>query len=362
MNDLIKYILIVDDNLKNLQLIAKVLKDEGFLISLAQDGKNALSQLEQLTPDLILLDVMMPEMDGYELCRLIKKDERLCDIPVIFLTAKTQTEDLAEGFKAGGVDYITKPFNREELLIRVKNHIELAGSRKKIIEMSKNQNKLYSVIAHDVRAPFSGIAFTISAIANGYLKAGSADFLEVFKHLETTTKETSMLLDNLLEWTKLQSEVIPIYPCQLPLHPMINDCIQLLKVNASDKNIKVTNNVSENVTAFVDQVTIHTVFRNLIVNAIKFTPSDGSIDVCASVDKNCVKVSVKDTGVGIPEDKVAKIFHDNEHYTTPGTNKERGSGLGSFIIRDFVKINKGKIEVKSKPGSGTEIIVSLPLE
>ena len=108
MNDLIKYILIVDDNLKNLQLIAKVLKDEGYLISLAQDGKNALAQLQQLTPDLILLDVMMPEMDGYELCRQIKKDERLCDIPVIFLTAKTQTEDLAEGFSAGGVDYIYK--------------------------------------------------------------------------------------------------------------------------------------------------------------------------------------------------------------------------------------------------------------
>src|SRR5664279_390226 len=124
-----KYILIVDDNNKNLQLTASLLKDEGYLISVAQNAKDALLQLNEILPDLILLDIMMPGMDGLELCRLIKKNDKLCDIPVIFLTAKSQTEDLAEGFKAGGVDYINKPFNREELLIRVQTHIELASSR-----------------------------------------------------------------------------------------------------------------------------------------------------------------------------------------------------------------------------------------
>jgi two-component system sensor histidine kinase/response regulator len=361
MNNLVKYILIVDDNLKNLQLIAKVLKDEGYLISLAQDGKNALAQLKQLTPDLILLDVMMPEMDGYELCRLIKDDERLCEIPVIFLTAKTQTEDLEEGFSAGGVDYITKPFNREELLIRVKNHIELAGSRKRILEMSKNQNKLYSIIAHDIRTPFSGITFTINAIANGYLKSDSEDFLEVFKHLEKTTKETSILLDNLLEWTKLQSDVIPMSPKTLDLFLVIADCAQLLKGNADDKKIALNVNIEDDVKVFADEMSIHTVFRNLILNAIKFTPENGRIDITSKPEGEFIQVSVKDTGVGISEEQINKIFMNNQHHTTPGTNRERGSGLGTFIIKDFVKANNGLIDVKSKPGAGTEVIVSLPL-
>ncbi len=357
-----KYILIVDDNLKNLQLIAKVLKDEGYLISLAQDGKNALEQLTGLKPDLILLDVMMPGMDGYELCRQIKKNEQHCDVPVIFLTAKTQLEELAEGFKAGGVDYINKPFNREELLIRVKNHIELADSRKKILEMNKNQSKLYSIIAHDLRTPFSGITFTVNAIANGYLKTDSDDFREVLTHLEKTTRETSLLLDNLLEWTKLQSNTIPFSPKTLNIYPVISNCSQVVKVNADDKNIKITIDIGEDVSAFADEISIHAVFLNLIQNAIKFTPEHGKIDVTAGTDAGFVHISVKDTGVGIPEELINKIFHDNQHFTTPGTNHERGSGLGSFIIKDFVKVNNGKIKVNSRPGKGTEVIISLPLK
>jgi two-component system sensor histidine kinase/response regulator len=362
MIDPIKYILVVDDNLKNLQLIAKILKDEGYLISLSQSGSDALDQLTQLKPDLILLDVMMPEMDGYELCRQIKNNENLRDIPVIFLTAKTQTEELAAGFTAGGVDYITKPFNRQELLIRLKNHIELADSRKKILEMSKNQSKLYSIIAHDLRTPFSGIAFTISSIASGFLDTSSADFNEVFKHLDKTTKETSLLLDNLLEWTKLQSDVIPVSPKILNIYPVIADCVQVLKVNANEKKIAVNIDVEEDAGAYADELTIHAVFRNLILNAIKFTHENGRIDIQTVKNGSYLNISVKDNGVGISEEMAAKIFQDNQHFTTPGTNRERGSGLGSFIIRDFVKLNKGRIEVKSKPGNGTEVIVSLPLK
>jgi DNA-binding response OmpR family regulator len=122
-----RHILIVDDVLKNLQLTAQILKDADYTFSLAQDGQNALTLLEQDIPDLILLDIMMPGMDGFEVCRKIKQDERLNEIPIIFLTARNQTEDLIEGFKAGGLDYITKPFHRDELLIRVKTHLELSN-------------------------------------------------------------------------------------------------------------------------------------------------------------------------------------------------------------------------------------------
>lgn len=356
-----EYILIVDDNIKNLQLTATILKDDGYIISLAQNAKDALTQLNQLIPDLILLDIMMPVMDGFELCRIIKQNEKLGEVPVIFLTAKNQTEDLADGFKAGGVDYITKPFIREELLIRVKNHIELSASRKKILEMNKTRDKLYSIIAHDIRSPFSSITLAINTIASGYLKAGSDDFIEIMKHLEHTTNETSMLLDNLLAWTKRQSETIPLSPQMLSIYPLIMECVQLLQGNADFKKISVNVKISDEIIAFCDEISMYAVFRNLIFNAIKFTPENGIIDISASINSDFVQVSVKDTGIGISEEIIRKIFIKNEHYTTPGTNREQGSGLGLYIIKDFVEKNRGRIEVISTPTSGTEILIFLPL-
>ncbi len=356
-----KYILIVDDNIKNLQLTASFLKEEGYLISLAQDAEAALTLLGELIPDLILLDIMMPGMDGLELCRLIKKNDKLRDIPVIFLTAKTQTEDLAEGFKAGGVDYINKPFKREELLIRVKNHIELSTSRKKIIEMNLMRDKLYSIIAHDIRSPFSSISLTLSALASGYLEPGSEDYKEILSQLEKSANETGILLDNLLEFTRLQSKSNAMSPKYLSIYPVIAESVQLLKGNADKKSITITSDVSEDIIAYFDEISISAVLRNLIFNSIKFTPENGIIDIGVTLNDDFAVVRVTDNGVGISEELINKIFIKSEHYTSPGTNKEQGSGLGSFIIKDFVNKNKGKLKINSTPGKGTEILVYLPL-
>jgi two-component system, sensor histidine kinase and response regulator len=357
-----KYILIVDDNSKNLQLTATLLKDEGYLISVAQNAGDALIQLNEIIPDLILLDIMMPGMDGLELCRLIKKNDKLSDIPVIFLTAKSQTEDLAEGFKAGGVDYINKPFNREELLIRVQNHIELASSRKQILEMNLRRDKLYSIIAHDIRSPFSSISLTLSAIASGYLDPASDEFKEILIQLEKTASETSTLLDNLLEFTRLQSKTIAMNAKCLHIYPLIMESIQLLKGNADKKNITITYEIPDDLTACFDEISMYAVFRNLIFNSIKFTPEGGTIGITAIIEGKMALVKVTDTGIGLSEELIKKIFIDNEHYTSPGTNKEQGSGIGSYIIKDFVKRNKGELKIKSTPGTGTEMFIYLPLD
>jgi two-component system sensor histidine kinase/response regulator len=362
MADSGKYILIVDDNVKNLQLTASLLKDNGFLISLAQDAEAALIQLNELIPDLILLDVMMPGTDGFELCRIIKKKEKLCDIPVIFLTAKTETADLAEGFRAGGVDYITKPFNREELLLRVKNHIELASSRKKIVEMNLMRDKLYSVIAHDIRSPLSSISLTLSAIASGYLDPAGEDFKLILKDLEKTANETNILLDNLLEFTRQQQQNASISPKYCAVYPVIMESVQLLKGNAEKKNITVKSDISSDIVAYFDEVTMYTVFRNIIFNAIKFTPANGSVRLDSYLENDYVIVRISDTGIGISEEILKKIFVKNEHFTSRGTNMEQGSGLGLFIIKDFINKNHGKLEINSTPGNGTDILVYLPVE
>lgn len=355
------HILIVDDNFKNLQVTGQLLKSEGYMISLATNGKQALDLLNSFVPDLILLDVMMPELDGLEVCRLIKSKERLKDIPIVFLSAKNQTEDLLKGFQAGGVDYVTKPFHREELIIRVKNHLELANSRRRIIEMNKNRDKIYSIIAHDIRTPLSSILFMISALKNDYIVPGSDDYKEMIDLLEKSTSGTISLLNNMLSWSKVQSEIINLEPKNTSLHSVIDDCFLLLKANADNKGISLTSSVPESFTAYFDEVTMHTVFRNIISNAIKFTPKNGKIHVSAYISKGFASVCFKDSGKGIPEDIIQKILIQDEHYTSRGTENETGTGLGLVMIKEFISKNKGLLQISSKEGEGTEVVVSLPM-
>lgn len=357
-----KYILIVDDNLTNLQVTAKLLKDEGYLISLAQSGHAALIQLDQQKPDLILLDIMMPEMDGLEVCRIIKKNDDLKDIPVIFLTAKNETEDLLEGFNVGGVDYITKPFKREEILIRVKNHLELADSRKKIIEMNKTRDKLYSIIAHDIRSPLSNISMVIQSIVDNNITPNSNDFNEIINGVGESTKYTLTLLENLLKWTELQSDSIALTPMSMDVSPILSDCVILLKANAEYKKISINLNMQTDASAYFDELSMHTVFRNIIANAIKFTPVNGSIIISSVVNAEFLEIRIKDNGTGMKKDVVEKIFKEHKPHTTLGTNKEQGTGLGLFLVKDFIEKNHGKLDVNSKLGKGTEVIVSLPIE
>lgn len=357
-----KYILVVDDNLNNLQVTAKLLRDEGYLISLAQDGPSALAQLEYLLPDLILLDIMMPGIDGFELCRIIKSKEKISEIPVIFLTAKDQVEDLTEGFDAGGVDFITKPFKRQELLVRVKNHVELAESKKRILEMNKTRDKLYSIIAHDIKSPFSSIRMTINSLAAGYIEPESEEFREVIKHLDKSVNETSNLLDNLLDYTRYMVKGQTGSPEIQDILPVMLNTITLFNDYATEKKINLKLNIPESIYAYFDESSMHSVFRNLISNAIKFTGENGMIHIDAEKENKFVRVTIKDTGVGIGDDIIERVLIKNDHYTSSGTKNEKGSGLGLFIVRDLLNMNNCQFKIQSKPEEGTEFTILIPSE
>jgi two-component system sensor histidine kinase/response regulator len=361
MEDKSKYILIIDDNPMNLLLTSKILENHGFMTKTAEAGVLGIAEIEKEIPSLILLDVMMPEMNGFEVCRLINKNEKWKEIPIIFLTANSQTEDLVEGFEAGGVDYITKPFKSEELLVRVKNHLELAESRKTIVEMNKSRDKLYSIIAHDIRSPLSGILQTIDAIDQGYFDPCSEDFKEIIRHLRIRTKDTSTLLSSLLQWTRLQDENISLRFKETNISMIINSCIQLLEANADEKSIKISNYIQEDMEAWCDEVSIHTIFRNIISNAIKFTSQNGSICITASKTDNEVKICINDNGVGMSNETIQLIFEENKHYSSSGTANEQGTGLGLMLVKDFIKKNNGKIDIVSKIGEGTSFSVILPI-
>lgn len=356
------HILVVDDNLNNLQLCAKILREKNYNVSLAEKGSSAFLVIDQQKPDLILLDVMMPEIDGYQVCRKLKSIEATRDIPVIFLTARNDMNDLLEGFNAGGIDYITKPFNQQELLVRVSTHLELSKARKKIVEMNKTKEKLYSIISHDLRSPLSGIVSTISAINDQTIDKNDELFDILLLEIEKNTKNLFNLLDNLLEWTRFQNGSIQMKLLNTPINPIIQECIEILNNVAKEKNISIEADIEESISAKFDEVTMHTVFRNLLSNAIKFTPQNGRITISAFSDKDTVSISFRDTGVGMPTEVLDKIFNHNRHHTSLGSNMEKGTGLGLFIVKDFIQKNEGILHVTSTLGQGTEFVIKLPIE
>ncbi len=352
-------VLVVDDNSTNLQYTAGMLHNEGYLVSLATGGKAALATLESFIPDIVLLDVMMPEMDGFEVCRILKSNNDLSNIPVIFLTAKDQPGDITEGFRAGGVDYLTKPFMREELLSRIKIHAELADSLRTIREFNRIRDRLYSIIAHDIRSPFATIKMSINSIATGAINPSDDQFMVLMKHLDKTVNETSAFIDNLLNYTKYQGQKVNLSLKVQDIYPVMLRSIDFVKENALRKEIKINLNIPENTCALFEDNSIMVVFLNLIGNAIKFTPRGGKIDILSVLKNGILEVHVRDNGIGMLPEVFDRVFIRNEHHFSTGTNAEKGTGLGLFIVRDLIKLNKCLMTATSNPEEGTNIIISL---
>ncbi len=361
-------ILVVDDNKENLKVVSNFLKAEGYQIALAINAKDARKILEDTPIDLILLDVMMPGMDGFTFCRNLKEDPELAEIPVIFLTAKTETSDLVEGFQAGGVDYITKPFQREELIARVNNHIALTHAKQQVKKqageikrINLTKDRLYSVIAHDIKSPFSNISMLISSLAEGYLEAGTEEYDEILQSINSSTQETYGLLENLLQWTRSQTGDLDQSPEPLQVNQLIDNTCRLLQPQAGKKNITIDHQTHADLTIHADRNMMQSVFHNLIGNAIKFSHEGGKITIRTREENNQAMIEVEDTGVGIPQENLEKLFKDRGQLTTRGTADEKGSGLGLLLVKDFVQKNNGRIDVESVVDQGTTFTLTLPL-
>ena len=203
-------VLIVDDVISNVLLLKVLLTNEKFDTIMAENGEQALKMIEEEHPDLVLLDVMMPDMSGFEVAEKMKLNPEMADIPIIFLTALNATEDIVKGFKVGGNDFISKPFNKEELIIRVTHQISLVAAKRIINKQTEElrktimgRDKLYSVIAHDLRSPIGSIKMVLNMLIlrlPGDLIG--ADLYELLTMANQTTEEVFSLLDNLLKWTK----------------------------------------------------------------------------------------------------------------------------------------------------------------
>ena len=316
-------------------------------------------------------------MDGFEVAGRLKVEPSQAEIPIIFLTALNDSASVVKGFQLGANDFISKPFRREELLIRVEHQLSLVDARRIILRQTEElrktiagRDKLYSVIAHDLRSPMASIKMLCNTIMMS-IEPGSVpqDVFEMLEMANKTSEEVFSLLDNLLKWTKSQLGKLSNVPQPIDLVGLVDGVIEVFKPIAESKSIALALERSiESVEVVVDVEMIKSVVRNLISNAIKFSHKDTTVTtrVETRMDErnglNEVIVLVSDKGCGIKEEDQPKLLNEATHFTTFGTNSEEGSGLGLLLCKDFVAKNNGQLWFTSKPGAGSDFCFSLPLK
>ncbi len=361
MNNRSFKILIVDDIPTNIQVLGSVLRKAGYEVAFTDNGQDAINKAKANRYDLFLLDIMMPNMDGFEVCSILKKMPESKEIPIIFLTAKTDSESLIKGFELGAVDYLTKPFKASELLARVKTHIWLKYTTEELTKSNAVKDKLFSIIAHDLRGPVGNLGAALEVLVENLDTFDKEALSEILIDLKNSASRTNELLQSLLKWARSQNNTIEFLPAPQNLNNIIQENSDLLQGTASQKQITITTELDEDISVIADVNMLKTIFRNLLSNAIKFSRINSQIIVKAKKTGSFAKISVKDFGVGIKPENIEKLLTTGEYFSTFGTANEKGTGLGLNLCKDFIERNGGEISIESTEGKGTEVIFTLPV-
>jgi two-component system sensor histidine kinase/response regulator len=356
-------ILVTEDDPKNMEVVCNIIRKEGYRLAMADNGQQALEMVPEARPDLILLDIRMEGIDGWQVCERLKKNPKTKDIPIIFLTALVETSDIVKGFAIGAVDYITKPFKKEELLSRVKTHLDLKFAREELKELNATKDKFFSIIAHDLRNPLQCLKLYAESLYFDYDSLDDEKRKGYTQKFYDNSNLIAALLENLLEWSQSQQGIIEPHPQKIDLHALAAENIDLLKDNAKKKNITVSSQIKPETFAFADNNMIRTVIRNLLSNAVKFTGPGGKVEVSTAIsaDGNSVDITISDNGVGISTEDIDTLFRiDVKKKKNKGTDNEKGTGLGLILCKEFVEKNNGSIRVTSEPGKGSRFTFTLP--
>lgn len=355
-------ILIVDDNKNNLQVLGNILNESKYRVAMAIDGKTALRLVAKTNPDLIILDIMMPEMDGFEVCRILKSDTETAEIPIVFLSAKTDLEDVVKGFQLGGVDYLTKPFKKEELLLRVRNHIKLVED-KKILEKKYKElragnsfkDELLKVFATNVDRRMSGLIETCEFPEDHQTNFTIEDYGLMLKGLKNKAEETKSLVENVIWWTRSQQELLHPKMQPLILSDHIQGVLDFFNPQILQKDINIENKVDSTVEIVCDGEFLNVILKNVLSNALKFS-NKGSI-ITLSVEEKDEKTcfSVQDEGVGMSPEVLQDVMGKYSYHSDDGTNVEKGHGVGIKLIMELLPKIGADIEITSEENKGTTV-------
>ncbi|OGG45228.1 MAG: hypothetical protein A3F84_11060 [Candidatus Handelsmanbacteria bacterium RIFCSPLOWO2_12_FULL_64_10] len=383
-------ILLVDDTEANLDVLCALLEVEGYRIAMAPNGEIALRIAGRVRPDLILLDVMMPDMDGFEVCRRLKQNEGTREIPVIFITAENLTKSVVTGFEVGGVDYITKPFHNEEVLARVRTHLQidrltrhLEAANRQIQEATERKSRFLASMSHELRTPMNAIiGFTSLVLRRG------ADQLSA-QHRDNLVKVTESahhllnLINDILDLSKIEAGRMEVNPARFDVKGLIASCCEAVSPLVRP-GVTLRYEVSDEVgEAHTDKGRLQQILTNLLSNALKFTekgevkvrvarpptadrrpppsiPGPPSSVVGRPSEDSFLEIAVSDTGVGIPADALGYIFE--EFRQVAGSHqRQKGTGLGLAITKGWTELLGGTISVESEVGKRSTFTVRIPM-
>lgn len=360
-------ILVVDDTIENLRLLSSILGARGYEVRPVTSGQLALQAATASPPELVLLDINMPEMDGLEVCRHLKQSEALRDIPVIFLTALTDTADKVRAFDAGGADYITKPFQVEEVLARVDAHLQLRRSRarlqasfEQLRALERMRDDLTNMIVHDLRSPLGALMMTLeymhSELHDSIGEPGKAC---VQSALQAATS-ANRLVNDMLDVARMEEGRLPLDLQPTDLVETCREAVEMLR--AWDRTRQLQMAADAPAEARCDRTLVRRVVENLVGNAIKHTPSSGSIVVNVGGNGTMVRIEVRDNGRGVPPEARGLIF---DRYTSLVARKDsryHSAGLGLTFCRLVVEAHGGRIGVDGAEPVGSVFWLELPVQ
>ena len=358
-------ILVVDDVYDNLLVIQTILEDEGYEIEIQEDSQIALTMVEESPPDLILLDLMMPDIDGYEFTRRVRQNKQLPFIPILLITAYDNIT-VADGLDAGAEDFIRKPVDADELQPRVRSLLRVKHSIDERDHMASLRQDFVSRFTHDLRTPLAASNRVLKLLREGRFFEISPEVEQIFTTMITSNDDLLNMVNSLLEVFRYEADCKQINFDKINIYDLVRDVVQELKPLAEEKELRLKSNLENNLennnsednelsTIFADRIEIKRVLTNIIGNAIKFTKT-GFIEVNLIVDSQTAEIKIQDTGSGISSEEQAILF---ERFR-PGKHKNSGSGLGLYLSRRIIEAHNGSINVESEPGKGSLFTINLP--
>lgn len=357
-------VLVVDDEPANIFLMEGILEGEGYRVVSADNGIEAVKIAFDSPPDAIFLDLMMPEVSGFEVLDALSGDPVLRDIPVIVVSAKTDSEDVVLALDKGAVDYIKKPFEVVDLLARLRAALRLKDREDKLKKMIQLKDQFVSIVSHDVRSSLSAIMlYSQVFMEKAELRENLSE--KQMKLLSNMFDETGRLTDylnKLLNLAYIESGKLELERDNVELAQIVGESIKVYFTRAKEKRLKLETDIPDDIIVDVDRTLFIQVINNLISNAIKFTPSGGRITLSAQQEEESIVLKISDSGVGMTREELNSLFSEFKKHYSRGTEGETGTGLGLSICRKIVTAHGFRIDVQSQKGMGTEFSIVIPEE